>query len=50
MTSAFPTLWKLTQAQLNLTAAAIDNLSAKYDYQSAYATLQYTYEPCVDRR
>lgn len=43
MTSAFPTLWKLTQAQLNLTAAAIDNLSTKYDYQSAYATLQYAY-------
>ena len=41
---------ELTQAQLNLTSAEIDNLSAKYDYQSAYATLQYTYEPCVDRR
>ena len=33
---------ELTQAQLNVTAAAIDNLSAKYDYQSQYATLQYT--------
>ncbi len=34
---------ELTQAQLNLTSAAIDDLNAKYDYQSAYATLQYTY-------
>ena len=33
---------ELTQAQLNVTAAAIDNLSAKYDYQSLFATLQYT--------
>jgi outer membrane protein len=34
---------ELTQALLNQTAAEIDNLNAKYDYQSAYATLQYTF-------
>ena len=34
---------ELTLAQLNLTPAEIDNLNAKYDYQSAYATLQYTF-------
>jgi outer membrane protein len=33
---------ELTQAQLNVTQAQIENLSAKYDYQSQYATLQYT--------
>jgi len=33
---------ELTQALLNVTAAEIENLSAKYDYQSQYATLQYT--------
>jgi outer membrane protein len=33
---------ELTQAQLNLTRAEIENLDAKYDYQSNYATLQYT--------
>lgn len=33
---------ELTTAQLNLTQAQIDNLNAKYDYQSQYATLQYT--------
>ena len=33
---------ELTQAQLNVTAAEIENLSAKYDYQSQYAGLQYT--------
>jgi outer membrane protein len=33
---------ELTQAQLNLTEAEIENLSAKYDYQSQYAGLQYT--------
>ncbi|HUI80178.1 MAG TPA: TolC family protein [Bryobacteraceae bacterium] len=33
---------ELTQAQLNVTQAEIENLSAKYDYQSQYATLQYT--------
>jgi len=32
---------ELTQSQLNLTEAEIDNLSAKYDYQSEYAALQY---------
>lgn len=32
---------ELTQAQLNVTQAEIDNLSAKYDYQSQFATLQY---------
>jgi len=35
------TIVELTQAQLNVTAAEIDNLSAKYDYQSQHATLQY---------
>jgi outer membrane protein len=33
---------ELTQAQLNQTQAAIENLNAKYDYQSQNATLQYT--------
>jgi outer membrane protein len=33
---------ELTQAQLNLTEAAIENLNAKYDYQTQYSTLQYT--------
>ena len=33
---------ELTQAQLNLTRAEIENLDAKYDYQSDYAMLQYT--------
>lgn len=33
---------ELSQAQLNLTEAEIENLSAKYDYQSIYAMLQYT--------
>jgi outer membrane protein TolC len=33
---------ELTQAQLNLTQAEIENLNAKYDYQTVYATLQYT--------
>ena len=32
---------ELTQAQLNLTQAEIENLNAKYDYQTQYATLQY---------
>ncbi len=32
---------ELTQAQLNLTQAEIENLSAKYDYQTEYAVLQY---------
>ena len=33
---------ELTQAQLSLTQAEIENLSAKYDYQSQNAALQYT--------
>jgi outer membrane protein len=33
---------EITQAQLNLTQAQIENVSARYDYQSAYAELQYT--------
>ena len=33
---------ELTQAQLSQTQAAIENLNAKYDYQSQYAALQYT--------
>jgi outer membrane protein len=33
---------ELTQAQLNETQAEIENLNAKYDYQSQYASLQYT--------
>lgn len=32
---------ELTLAQLNVTQAAIENLSAKYDYQTQYAVLQY---------
>jgi outer membrane protein len=32
---------ELTQAQLNVTQAAIENLSAKYDYQTQYSALQY---------
>lgn len=33
---------ELTQAQLNLTQAQIENVGARYDYESAYAELQYT--------
>ncbi len=33
---------ELTQSQLNLTTAEIENLNAKYDYQSQNAALQYT--------
>jgi len=33
---------ELTQAQLSLTQAEIENLSAKYDYQSQYSVLQYS--------
>jgi len=33
---------ELTQALLNVTTADIENLNAKYNYQSQYATLQYT--------
>jgi outer membrane protein len=32
---------ELTQAQLNLTEAEVENLGAKYDYQKSYAVLQY---------
>jgi outer membrane protein len=32
---------ELTQAQLNVTEAQIENLNAKYDYQTQYAALQY---------
>jgi outer membrane protein len=32
---------ELTQAQLNLTQAEVENLGAKYDYQRAYAGLRY---------
>ena len=33
---------ELTQAQLNVTRAEIENLNAKYDYQRQYAGLQFT--------
>jgi outer membrane protein len=33
---------ELTQAQLNLTQAEIENLSAKYDYETQNSALQYT--------
>jgi hypothetical protein len=33
---------ELSQAQLNLTEAEIENLNAKYDYQTQYSALQYT--------
>jgi outer membrane protein len=33
---------EVTQAQLNLTQAQIENVTARYDYQTAYAALQYT--------
>jgi outer membrane protein len=33
---------ELTQSQLNVTNAAIENLNAKYDYQIQYAALQFT--------
>jgi len=33
---------ELTQAQLSMTQAEIENLNAKYDYQRQYAALQYT--------
>jgi outer membrane protein len=35
------TIVELTQSQLNQTEAEIENLDAKYDYQSMYAALQY---------
>ncbi len=33
---------EITQAELNLTQAQIENVTANYDYQAAYAQLQYT--------
>jgi outer membrane protein len=33
---------ELSQAQLNLTQAEVENLGAKYDYQRAYAVLRYS--------
>jgi len=33
---------EVSQAQLNMTQAQIENVSAKYDYDTAYAALQYT--------
>jgi outer membrane protein len=33
---------EVTQAQLNLTQAQIENVTAEYDYKAAYAQLQYT--------
>jgi outer membrane protein len=33
---------ELTQAQLGQTQAQVENVSAQYDYQEAYAALQYT--------
>ena len=33
---------EITQAQLNLTQAQIENVTANYDYQIAYAQLRYT--------
>ena len=33
---------ELTQAQLGQTSAQVENLNAKYEYQEAYAALQYT--------
>jgi outer membrane protein len=33
---------ELTQAELNVTQAEVENLSAKYDYEVQYAFLQYT--------
>src|SRR5579884_2771205 len=32
---------EVTQAQLNLTQAQIENVTARYDYQTAYAALQF---------
>ncbi len=33
---------EITQAQLSLTQALIENVNARYDYRNAYANLQYT--------
>jgi hypothetical protein len=32
---------ELTQAQLNITEAEIENLNGRYDYQTQYSALQY---------
>jgi outer membrane protein len=40
--NALASIIELTQAQLNQTQAEIENLNAKYDYQTQYAVLQYT--------
>ncbi len=36
------TIVEISQAQLNLTQAQIENVNAKYEYLSAFASLQYT--------
>ena len=36
------TVVEITQAQLNVTQAQIENVNAKYEYESAFAALQYT--------
>ena len=33
---------EVTQAELNVTQAQIENVNANYDYQNAWAALQYT--------
>ncbi len=33
---------EITQAQLNFTQAQIENVTARYDYETAYASLQYS--------
>lgn len=39
---ALASIVELTQAQLNVTQAEIENTTARYDYQGAWAALQYT--------
>jgi hypothetical protein len=39
--TAFQRIDVTAQFLLNLTQAEVDNLNAKYDYQSQYAALQY---------
>jgi outer membrane protein len=36
------TIVEISQAQLNVTQAQIENVNARYEYQSAFAALQYT--------
>jgi outer membrane protein len=36
------TIVELTDAELNVTTAQVENVNAQYDYQSQYAALQYT--------